>query len=119
MRSGLSLLIALAFALPAKADDADIAAGAALFATHCSSCHGIAARGAAGPNLRDEATYYGNGYDDIFDVILNGVKNKPMKAWRDRLTVSEIEQICTYIVHLQNTNDGATEATNELGRYRM
>ena len=120
MRLALFLLLALAFAPPAMAENNDaIEAGKALFSTHCTSCHGIAARGAAGPNLTDAATYFGNGYYDFFDVILNGVKDKPMEAWRDRLTVPEIEQICAYLVHLQETSSNATEATNELGRYRM
>jgi mono/diheme cytochrome c family protein len=120
MRLAPFLFFALAFALPAQAEeDAAVLAGEKLFATHCSSCHGVAGRGAAGPNLRDEATVHGNGYYDIFDVILNGVKNKPMEAWRDRLSVAEIEQICAYIVYLQANNEGAPQASNDLGRYRM
>jgi cbb3-type cytochrome c oxidase subunit III len=118
-RALICTLAALLLAAPTQADEAAVAAGKKLFSTHCSPCHGVGARGAAGPNLRDEATLHGNGYAEIFEVILNGVKDKPMRAWRDRLSLPEIEHICAYIKHLQANTEGAPAATNELGRYRM
>ncbi len=100
------------------AEGSDIVAGKRLFTIHCTSCHGLNGTGGAGPNLTDQTSLHGNGYYDIFDIILNGVKGKPMEAWRDRLTVAEIEQITTYVFSLLASRPKTEESTNPL-RYRM
>ncbi len=102
----------------AAAEDPEIEAGTRLFATHCAACHGLNGTGAAGPNLTDQASTHGNGYYDIFDVILNGVKDKPMEAWRDRLTVPEIEQVTAYVFSLQASRPKDEETDKSFG-YRF
>ena len=85
------------------AEDIDIEAGKRLFTTHCTSCHGIGGIGGAGANLTDDTSLHGDRAIDIVFTIMNGVKNKPMKAWRDRLSMPEIEQIAAYVFSLHGT----------------
>ncbi len=119
LAQALLAAVAVMGATQTLADEpAEIVAGKRIFSVHCASCHGLNGTGGAGPNLTDEASIFGNGYYDIFDVVLNGVKDKPMESWRDRLTVAEIEQVTAYIVSLHGSRPGAKPATNPL-RYRM
>ena len=110
---GATLLLLVAPEL--RAEEPDLAAGKRLFVTNCTSCHGLNATGGAGPNLTDQNYLHGDGYYDIFDVILNGVKNKPMEPWRDRLTVPEIEQVTAYVFSLKDSRPNAKEPTNSYG----
>lgn len=52
------------------------AGGAALFASHCSGCHGRGAQGFAGyPNLNDDDWLWGGSVDEIFTTISNGIRS--------------------------------------------
>ena len=99
------------------ADDIDIDAGKRLFTTHCTSCHGIGGIGGiggAGAKLDDDDSLHGDRMIDIVFTIMNGVKNKPMKPWRGRLTMAEIEQVAAYVHSLHGTSTAA-KATNDFG----
>ena len=96
------------------ADDIDIDAGKRLFTAHCTSCHGIGGIGGAGAKLDDDASLHGARMIDIVFTIMNGVKNKPMKPWRGRLTMTEIEQVAAYVHSLHGTST-AEKATNDYG----
>ncbi|MFP6757853.1 MAG: cytochrome c [Alphaproteobacteria bacterium] len=96
------------------ADDIDIDAGKRLFTTHCTSCHGIGGIGGAGAKLDDDDSLHGERMIDIVFTIMNGVKNKPMKPWRGRLTMAEIEQVAAYVRSLHGTSTAA-KATNDYG----
>ena len=96
------------------ADDIDLDAGKRLFTTHCTSCHGIGGIGGAGAKLEDDASLHGARMIDIVFTIMNGVKNKPTKPWRGRLTMTEIEQVAAYVHSLHGTST-AEKATNDYG----
>ena len=52
------------------------AGGAALFASHCSGCHGRGAQGFAGyPNLNDDDWLWGGSIDEILTTITNGIRS--------------------------------------------
>jgi cytochrome c oxidase cbb3-type subunit III len=52
------------------------AGGGALFASHCSGCHGRGAQGFAGyPNLNDDDWLWGGSIDDILTTITNGIRS--------------------------------------------
>jgi cytochrome c oxidase cbb3-type subunit 3 len=56
-----------------------IQAGAAVFRTNCSQCHGSGAAGvqAAGyPNLLDDAWLWGGTVDDIYYTVAHGIRNE-------------------------------------------
>ena len=82
--------------------------------THCTSCHGIGGIGGAGAKLDDDTSLHGARMIDIVFTIMNGVKNKPMKPWRGRLTMTEIEQVAAYVHSLHGTST-AEKATNDYG----
>jgi cytochrome c oxidase cbb3-type subunit III len=53
------------------------AGGAALFASHCSGCHGRGAQGFAGyPNLNDDDWIWGGKIDDIQKTITHGIRSE-------------------------------------------
>lgn len=113
--AGLATLGLMGLAVSAAdAGDIDIDAGKRLFTTHCTSCHGIGGIGGAGANLTDADTLHGERTIDIMFTIMNGVKDKPMKPWRGRLTMPEIEQVAAYVSSLHGTST-AEEATNTFG----
>jgi cytochrome c oxidase cbb3-type subunit III len=57
------------------------AGGAALFASHCSGCHGRGAQGFPGyPNLNDDDWLWGGKLDDILATITGGVRSGNKKA---------------------------------------
>ena len=104
--AALTLAAALAAGWPAQADDmpkgagggsadaARITAGEALYANHCSHCHGFAmvTSGNVIPDLRefsgDEARFV--------DTVTHG-KNGRMPPWGDVLSPPEIKQLWAYI----------------------
>jgi mono/diheme cytochrome c family protein len=77
-----------------NADAARVAEGKALYANHCSHCHGVGLvnSGNVVPDLRefdgDEARFV--------DTVTHG-KNGRMPPWGDMLSRAEIEQLWAYI----------------------
>ncbi len=87
-------------------------AGAAVFRTNCSQCHGSGAAGALGyPNLLDDAWIWGGMIEDIAYTVRHGIRNdedpdarySEMPAFGDILTE---EEIATLVAHVQSLPSG-------------
>ncbi len=85
-------------------------AGAAVFRTWCSQCHGAGAAGvqAAGyPNLLDDSWLWGGTIEDIHTTIAHGIRNEedPDARWSEMpafgadgiLSDEEIDQVVQYV----------------------
>lgn len=85
--SALPLAASAVFVLPAGAQntarpatftDADRAAGAKTFRSHCSPCHGMNAEGGRGPNLSQGVFYRGSSDDELLKNISDGIEGTEM-----------------------------------------
>ncbi|MEX0648964.1 MAG: cbb3-type cytochrome c oxidase N-terminal domain-containing protein [Balneolaceae bacterium] len=90
-------------------DEADIAAGKAIFdkpAQLCFTCHGQNAQGLVGPDLTDEYWLHGCGPKDIAMSIIDGYPDRGMLAYGGgaKLSNDEVQQLVSYIVSLQGSN---------------
>lgn len=95
-------------------DAAGIAAGAKLYATNCTACHGDKGQGGVGPNLTDKYWLHGGSLSDIFKSIKYGWPAQGMKSWKDDFSPVQIAQLTSYIKSIQNTNPpGAKEPQGE------
>ncbi len=88
-------------------------AGAAVFRTNCSQCHGSGAAGAVGyPNLLDDDWLWGGMIEDIAYTVRHGIRNEDdpdarfsqMPGFGDILSE---EEIATLVAHVQSLPDGA------------
>lgn len=94
----------------ASTDKAVLDAGAALFKTACTPCHGEHAEGAVGPNLTDDYWLHGGTIKDIFKTIKYGVPEKGMVAWEKQLKPKQISDISSYILSLKGSNPAGAKA---------
>jgi quinohemoprotein ethanol dehydrogenase len=88
---------------PLRASEADIQAGAQLFADTCSGCHGRQAVGGV-KDLRhlDAATHA-----RFKDIVLGGLyTDKGMASFKDVLTEKQAEQIHAYLIARANEDWG-------------
>lgn len=74
-----------------------IAAGAEIFKTTCTPCHGADAHGGAGPNLTDETWIHGGTLGEITSTINNGVVEKGMLSWGPILGPEKVAQVAAYV----------------------
>jgi cytochrome c oxidase cbb3-type subunit 3 len=88
-------------------------AGAAVFRTNCSQCHGSGAAGAVGyPNLLDDDWLWGGMVEDIAYTVRHGIRNEDdpdarfsqMPAFGDILPK---EDIATLVAHVRTLPTGA------------
>ena len=82
--------------------NADLAAGAAIFAKQCASCHGDAGKGnqdVGAPNLTDAIWLYGSDTDDMVATITNA-RNSSMPAWSERLDPTTLKALTFYVHNL-------------------
>ena len=88
----------------ALTDPADIEKGNALYQMNCMACHAADGGGGIGPNLTDEYWILGGGIKNIFHTISEGGRaGKGMIAWKSTLSPTEIQQVSSYILTLQET----------------
>lgn len=103
---------------PVKPDAASVAAGHALFATHCASCHGpmAAGDGAQAPkfnprpsNLADAAWKHGPSDGEVFMVIRNGIPKTSMSAFgrNQKLTERQTWDVVNFVRSLGPKPDPA------------
>ncbi len=83
--------------------EADLKAGATLYAANCVACHAPDGGGGIGPNLVDAYWIHGGDVKDIFSTIKYGVPAKGMIPWKDQLKPIEIQQLTSFILSLQGT----------------
>ncbi|WP_375229106.1 cytochrome-c oxidase, cbb3-type subunit III [Roseobacter sp. S98] len=92
-----------------------VSAGAAVYRTWCTQCHGSGAAGAVGyPNLLDNDWLWGGDIENIHATIAHGIRNEEdddaryseMPAFGEILEEAEIAQVANFIMELS----GATPA---------
>ncbi|MCU0910107.1 MAG: cytochrome-c oxidase, cbb3-type subunit III [Rhodobacteraceae bacterium] len=100
-------------------------AGAAVFRTNCSQCHGAGAAGvqASGyPNLLDDDWLWGGDIEAIHTTVSHGIRNdldpdarfSEMPAFADVLSEEEIAQTADYVLSLSGQeHDAALAAAGE------
>ncbi|RJE79198.1 cytochrome-c oxidase, cbb3-type subunit III [Paracoccus sp. JM45] len=87
-------------------------AGAAVFRTNCSQCHGSGAAGAVGyPNLLDDDWLWGGMVEDIAYTVRHGIRNEddPDARFSQMPAFSEIlpkEDIATLVDHIRSLPGG-------------
>ena len=94
-------------------------AGAAVYRTFCTQCHGAGAAGAKGyPNLLDDDWLWGGDMQAIYTTIAHGIRNEEdddaryseMPAFGEILEEAEIEQTVQYVLSLSGTPEDAVAA---------
>lgn len=81
----------------------DIEAGAKLFRSHCSTCHGRNAEGYRGPNLADGRFRHGQSDAALFKNILGGIPGTSMAGVY--LADTQVWQIISYLRSFSGTRD--------------
>ncbi len=84
-------------------DQASMDAGKAVWTQRCVVCHLALGQGLVGPNLTDNFSIHGCRYNDIVNVITNGVPEKGMISWKTQITKDQILQVASYIMTLKGT----------------
>ncbi len=84
-----------------RADSADAAIGARLFATHCASCHGDGGAGGTAPELRRGAFAHGGSDWALYRAIRHGIRGTTMPPhdW----PAQEIWQVVAYLRSLDRS----------------
>ncbi|MEM7224499.1 MAG: cytochrome-c oxidase, cbb3-type subunit III [Pseudomonadota bacterium] len=85
-----------------EADAETLAAGQALFADNCASCHGEEAMGDASlgaPNLTDGFWIYGGDRDSLYRTLYDG-RQGHMPHWGDRLSPLQLKTLALYVESL-------------------
>ena len=91
-------------------DAAVLTAGAALFTSRCTPCHGAHAEGIVGPNLTDEYWLHGGTIKDVFTTIKYGVPAKGMIAWEKSMSAQQIAELTNYVLSLQGSKPAGAKA---------
>ncbi len=101
--AGLGILMVWAIAFTSPVLAADTANGAKLFEVHCVGCHvngGNIVRWNKTLQLRALERNKVNTIDAIATLVANGKAN--MSAYKDRLTIAEIEDVSAYVLEQAN-----------------
>ena len=80
-------------------DEAQVEAGAVVYADNCSACHGEAGEGdisQGAPNLADAIWLYGGDYDTLVDTVTYS-RFGVMPNWNTRLSEAQIRAVATYV----------------------
>jgi cytochrome c oxidase cbb3-type subunit 3 len=85
------------------ADDASLTSGKVIYEQNCSVCHGKDGGGVVGPNFTDEYWIHGNAFQDLFPIVLNGVYEKGMIAYKNKFDSKQIQDALSYIFAMQGT----------------
>jgi mono/diheme cytochrome c family protein len=91
---------------PVPANAANLAAGKALYAKNCQSCHGALGKGdgKAGAilkpppaDLTDATWKHGSSDGEIFVIVRDGAKGTPMRGFAGRMTTNELWTVIHYM----------------------
>jgi cytochrome c oxidase cbb3-type subunit 3 len=92
-------------------DEANLAAGKAIFVQICGACHAPDGGGnEVGPNLTDDYWLHGGSIQNIFKTIKYGVPEKGMKSWQDDYSPKEIAQLASYVKSLKGSTPAQPKA---------
>ncbi len=83
---------------------ADIQLGQRLYRKHCLMCHGKYGEGQFGPNLADNYWIYGNRTEDLVRVVTEGIPEKGMVRWKEKISSESIYNVVAFIETFQGTN---------------
>lgn len=93
--------------------------GNALYQGKCMPCHSADGGGLIGPNLTDDYWIHGGSLMDIRKVILEGVPDKGMIAWKALLTPTEVKELVAFIHSIRgSTTANPKEKQGELYEYK-
>lgn len=81
-----------------------MADGKSIYDKTCLVCHGKFGEGLVGPNFTDEYWIHGGKPEDLHKVIVEGVLEKGMIAYKSQLNPKQIDHVIAYILSLQGTN---------------
>lgn len=90
--------------LKLTSDTGVLQVGQELYATRCMACHGDKGQGIVGPNLTDDYWIHGGAITDVHHVVVNGVIEKGMLAWKGQLTPEQIDAVVAFVWTLHGTN---------------
>jgi cytochrome c oxidase cbb3-type subunit 3 len=79
------------------------AAGHALFAARCLSCHGDRGQGGIGPNLTDDSWIHGGTLAEVARTIRQGVADKGMPPWGPVLSSDEVVSLVAFVSSIQGS----------------
>ncbi|MCB0406792.1 MAG: c-type cytochrome [Bdellovibrionales bacterium] len=86
------------------ADNGALEAGKAEFLAKCAACHGQMGEGLIGPNLTDNAWKNTDGtLVGIHNIIVQGVTDKGMPAWKGLIDEALIQKVAVYIGSLKGS----------------
>lgn len=111
------------FQIIAMKGQTELDEGQTIFKKNCISCHRDDGGGGIGPNLTDANWIHGGSFENIANVVINGVPEKGMISWKPLLTPDQILKVSSYVHESlagQNVMNGKApqgeiyEATEEL-----
>jgi cytochrome c oxidase cbb3-type subunit 3 len=73
-----------------------MSAGESIWNSNCVACH-LQGQGLVGPNLTDDYWVHGGEPKDIYQVISDGVPEKGMISWKEKLSPQQISQVTMYV----------------------
>jgi cytochrome c oxidase cbb3-type subunit 3 len=80
-------------------------------AMNCFACHGLNGEGnAIGPNMTDEYWLHGCKFQEVFNVIKNGVPAKGMTAFKGQMSDEKIQKVASYVISLKGSNPANAKA---------
>ncbi|MCI5065733.1 c-type cytochrome [bacterium] len=85
-------------------DTGRIESGKEIFIQKCAACHLQRGEGLVGPNLTDNYWIHGGTMEDIKRIIMEGVLEKGMLAWKDQLSTKEINDVTLFVWSIRGTN---------------
>ncbi len=91
-------------------DEASLTNGKVIYEQNCSVCHGKDGGGVVGPNFTDEFWIHGNTFQDLFPIVLNGVYEKGMIAYKNKFDSEQIQDALSYINGMQGTAPSSPKA---------
>ena len=84
--------------------------GRAVFALHCSACHGDKGQGIVGPNLTDDYWLHGGKINEVFKTISLGYAANGMPEWDKQLSAQQISDVANFVESLHGTNPTGAKA---------
>ncbi|MGF1617978.1 MAG: c-type cytochrome [Acidimicrobiia bacterium] len=95
--AALATLVLLVTVSPtiAEVDIPDLSAGAELFASNCSACHGPAGAGGLGPALAGGLENF-KAVEDVARFVSNGVPGR-MPGFETRLTPDQVNAVAQFV----------------------